>query len=185
MPADATAHVRIARPTRDLAAAERFWVAGLGLGVQYRHDADGTSGHHALLMVGWPDAAWHLELVHDPSAPVEPSPTPEDLLVVYLGEEIPDALVKRLERHGGTRCPRTIRTRDTWGVTLGTRTGTCWCSPPGRGRDPPAGAVRARLTRDSVQRPAGPPPLTEAETAEAEAQLGITFPRSTAVTCWR
>ncbi len=39
MPADATAHVRIARPSRDLAAAERFWVAGLGLDVQYRHQA--------------------------------------------------------------------------------------------------------------------------------------------------
>ncbi|WDT89420.1 SMI1/KNR4 family protein [Streptomyces sp. CNS654] len=41
----------------------------------------------------------------------------------------------------------------------------------------PLGAVRARLTRDSVQRAAGPPPLTEAETAEAEAQLGVTFPQ--------
>ncbi|WP_405929458.1 SMI1/KNR4 family protein [Streptomyces griseus] len=37
-------------------------------------------------------------------------------------------------------------------------------------------AVRARLTADPVRRPAGPPPLTEAETAEAEAQLGVTFP---------
>ncbi|WP_159024715.1 SMI1/KNR4 family protein [Streptomyces sp. CB02613] len=36
----------------------------------------------------------------------------------------------------------------------------------------PLGAVRARLTRDSVQRAAGPPPLTE-----AEAQLGVTFPQ--------
>ncbi|MFJ9141553.1 SMI1/KNR4 family protein [Streptomyces sp. JUS-F4] len=37
-------------------------------------------------------------------------------------------------------------------------------------------AVRARLAADPVRRPAGPPPLTEAETAEAEAQLGVTFP---------
>ncbi|MBB6039133.1 hypothetical protein [Phytomonospora endophytica] len=28
MPADATAHVRIARPSRDLQAAERFWITG-------------------------------------------------------------------------------------------------------------------------------------------------------------
>ncbi|WNF29811.1 VOC family protein [Streptomyces sp. C11-1] len=118
MPEYATAHVRIARPSRDLGAAERFWVAGLGLGVQYRHEADGTPGHHSLLMVGWPDAAWHLELVHDPAAPVEPRPTPEDLLVVYLGEEAPDALVERLEEHGGTRVPAHNPYWDTWGVTL-------------------------------------------------------------------
>lgn len=82
MPADATAHVRIARPSRAPGAAERFWVAGLGLAVQYRHEADGTPGHHSLLMAGWP-AAWHLELVHDPAAPVEPRSTPEDLLRTY------------------------------------------------------------------------------------------------------
>ncbi|MEU3606872.1 VOC family protein [Streptomyces sp. NPDC035033] len=118
MPADATAHVRIARPSRDLAAAERFWVSGLGLDVLYRHQADGTPGRHALLMVGWPDAAWHLELVHDPAAPVEPRPTPEDLLVVYLAEEVPAPLVDRLERHGGKRVPAHNPYWDTWGVTV-------------------------------------------------------------------
>ncbi|WDG28417.1 VOC family protein [Streptomyces sp. CA-278952] len=118
MPADATAHVRIARPSRDLEAAERFWVAGLGLAVQYRHGADGARGRHSLLMVGRPDAAWHLELVRDPAASVEPRPTPEDLLVIYLGEPVPDTLVERLEQHGGTRAPAHNPYWDTWGVTL-------------------------------------------------------------------
>ncbi|MFI1184872.1 VOC family protein [Streptomyces californicus] len=118
MPADATAHVRIARPSLDLEAAERFWVAGLGLAVQYRHEADGTPGRHSLLMVGWPGAGWHLELVHDPAAPVAPRPTAEDLLVVYLGEEVPGALVRRLEEHGGTRVPAHNPYWDTWGVTV-------------------------------------------------------------------
>jgi catechol 2,3-dioxygenase-like lactoylglutathione lyase family enzyme len=81
MPADAKAHIRIARPSRDLQAAERFWTSGLDLKVLYRHAADGVPGQHSLLMVGWPDAAWHLELVHDPAAPMDPRPTPEDLLV--------------------------------------------------------------------------------------------------------
>ncbi|MEU3949584.1 VOC family protein [Streptomyces sp. NPDC029526] len=118
MPADAAAHIRIARPSRDLWAAEEFWVSGLGLDVLFRRAADGTPGDGSLLMVGWPDAAWHLELVHDPAAPMEPRPTPEDLLVVYLGEPVPDALVARLERHGGTRVPAHNPYWDTWGVTV-------------------------------------------------------------------
>ncbi|WP_432055762.1 VOC family protein [Streptomyces sp. bgisy022] len=118
MPADAAAHIRIARPSRDLRAAEVFWVRGLGLDVLYRRAADGTPGDSSLLMVGRPGAAWHLELVHDPTAPVEPRPTPEDLLVVYLGEPVPDALVARLERHGGKRVPAHNPYWDTWGVTV-------------------------------------------------------------------
>ncbi|MEU3453955.1 hypothetical protein ABZ671_10165 [Micromonospora sp. NPDC006766] len=35
----------IARPSRDLAAAERFWVDGLGLRVLYRGAADGPGEH--------------------------------------------------------------------------------------------------------------------------------------------
>ncbi|MET7290519.1 VOC family protein [Streptomyces sp. NPDC005573] len=118
MPADATAHVRIARPSRDLATAERFWTSGLGLEVLYRHTADGTPGEASLLMVGWPAAAWHLELVQDPAAPVEPRPTAEDLLVVYLGEPVPDSLLERLEEHGGRRVPAHNPYWDTWGVTV-------------------------------------------------------------------
>jgi len=61
----AASPVRIARPSHDLRAAERFWVGGLGLDVLFRAD-DSAEGGHALLMVGWPGAAWHLELVGDP-----------------------------------------------------------------------------------------------------------------------
>jgi catechol 2,3-dioxygenase-like lactoylglutathione lyase family enzyme len=118
MPADAKAHIRIARPSRDLQAAERFWTSGLDLKVLYRHAAAAVPGQHSLLMVGWPDAAWHLELVHDPAAPVDPRPTPEDLLVIYLGEPVPESLVERLERHGGRRVPAHNPYWDTWGVTL-------------------------------------------------------------------
>lgn len=69
-------------------------------------------------MAGWPDAAWHLELAHDPAAPVEPRPTPEDLLVIYLGEPALGTLVERLEQHGGTRVPEHNPYWGTWGVTL-------------------------------------------------------------------
>ncbi|UCM87630.1 VOC family protein [Streptomyces marincola] len=118
MPADAAAHIRVARPSRDLRAAEEFWVSGLGLDIVYRHASDGTPGSASLLMVGWPGAGWHLELVHDPAAPVEPRPTVEDLLVVYLDGPVPDALVERLERHGGKRVPAHNPYWDTWGVTV-------------------------------------------------------------------
>ncbi|MFF7232904.1 VOC family protein [Streptomyces sioyaensis] len=116
MPANGSAHVRIARPSRDLAAAERFWKQGLGLTELFRHTSE--AGEHALLMLGWPDAHWHLELTLDPSGTLQPSPTADDLLVVYLGEAVPTELVARLERSGGKRVAAYNPYWDEWGVTL-------------------------------------------------------------------
>ncbi|GHJ15030.1 VOC family protein [Micromonospora sp. AKA38] len=48
MPISADTHVRLARPSRDLAAAVRFWADGLGLDVLYRGAADGP-GEHGLV----------------------------------------------------------------------------------------------------------------------------------------
>ncbi|MCI3929103.1 VOC family protein [Streptomyces sp. AN091965] len=115
MPVNGSSHIRIARPSRDLAAAERFWVEGLGLSVVYCKD-EGGPGEHALLMVGWPDASWHLELVH--GAPVDSRPTEEDLLVVYVDGEVPDDLVARLEAHGGKRVLSPNPYWNEWGVTV-------------------------------------------------------------------
>ncbi|MFI7102157.1 VOC family protein [Streptomyces sp. NPDC050161] len=116
MPADGSAHLRIARPSRDLAAAERFWCAGLGLAVLFRHTSDGPE--HSLLMAGWPDASWHLELTHDPAGADVTGGTPDDLLVVYLEGPVPDDLVARLERCGGRQVTAHNPYWDTWGVTL-------------------------------------------------------------------
>jgi catechol 2,3-dioxygenase-like lactoylglutathione lyase family enzyme len=52
MAVDITSPVRIARPSRDLDAAERFWVDGLGLEVLFKAGPE-AEGDHALLMVGW------------------------------------------------------------------------------------------------------------------------------------
>jgi hypothetical protein len=82
-----TSHLRIARPSRDLRVSERFWVDGLGLEVLFRSDASAEGGH-ALLMVGWPDAVWHLELVSDPGGETPAAPTEEDLLVLYYYNNI-------------------------------------------------------------------------------------------------
>lgn len=112
------AHLRIARPSRDLRAAERFWAAGLGLHVLYRQEPDGDDDGHALVMLGWPAAAWHLELVCHPRHPVEPRPTPDDLHVIYLGNPVPPELVARLQDHGGRRVPAHNPYWDQWGVTV-------------------------------------------------------------------
>jgi catechol 2,3-dioxygenase-like lactoylglutathione lyase family enzyme len=110
-------HLRIARPSRDLSAAERFWVDGLGLEVLFRTD-ESAEGEHALLMMGWPGAAWHLELVGDPGGETPPAPTEEDLLVLYVDGEVDEALVGRLTGAGGTRVAARNPYWDRWGITI-------------------------------------------------------------------
>ncbi|RKT06220.1 catechol 2,3-dioxygenase-like lactoylglutathione lyase family enzyme [Streptomyces sp. 3211.6] len=114
---DAHTHVRVARPSRDLAAAERFYVDGLGLDVLWR-----TSGHvpgeHDLVMVGPAGGGWHFELTRDPENPVEPSPTVDDLFVVYLGQDPDAALVRRLIECGGEQVPSNNPYWDEYGVTI-------------------------------------------------------------------
>jgi catechol 2,3-dioxygenase-like lactoylglutathione lyase family enzyme len=112
----ADTHVRLARPSRDLAAAERFWTAGLGLDVLYRSTADGP-GTHDLVMLGRPGAGWHLELVGGAGLTVTPRPTEEDLFVLYLEGPVEDGLVERVERAGGTRVSAGPYW-DRWGVTF-------------------------------------------------------------------
>jgi catechol 2,3-dioxygenase-like lactoylglutathione lyase family enzyme len=112
-----TNHLRIARPSRDLRASERFWVYGLGLQVLFRVDSSAEGGH-ALLMVGWPDAAWHLELVSDPGGETPPAPTEEDLLVLYLNGGVDAGVVRRLVDAGGTRVAARNTYWDEGGITV-------------------------------------------------------------------
>ena len=112
-----TNHLRIARPSHDLRASERFWVDGLGLDVLFRAD-DTAEGGHALLMVGWPGAAWHLELVGDPDDTTPARPTEEDLLVLYVDGQVDDDAVRRLVEAGGTRVAARNPYWDQRGVTI-------------------------------------------------------------------
>lgn len=112
---NAAMRIRVARPSRDLAAAERFYVEGLGLDVLWRNTEPKPFD---LLMVGPGGGAWHIELTRDPANPVEPTPTAEDLFVVYLGGPVDDALVARLVAHGGTRVAAHNPYWDTWGTTV-------------------------------------------------------------------
>ncbi len=80
--------VRVARPTRDLDRSLAFYRDAAGLEVIGSFDDhDGYSG--AILRV--PDTEVQLELVSH--AAVEPSPTSEDQLVLYLGSA--DAVADR------------------------------------------------------------------------------------------
>ncbi|MEU1398363.1 VOC family protein [Micromonospora zamorensis] len=113
---DPAVAVRLARPSRDLAAAERFYVYGLGFDVLYRAAAE-SPDEHDLIMLGWPRASWHLELVGGPHLKVSPSPTTEDLLVLYLSAPVDDSLVARLENAGGRRIAQNAYW-DRWGATV-------------------------------------------------------------------
>jgi catechol 2,3-dioxygenase-like lactoylglutathione lyase family enzyme len=109
--------IRIARPSRDLRAAESFWVDGLGLDVLWRYEAS-AEGEHALLMLGWPGATWHLELVGDLGGQTPPAPTEEDLLVLYLDGKIDADVVDRLVRSGGIVVTARNPYWDEWGITI-------------------------------------------------------------------
>jgi catechol 2,3-dioxygenase-like lactoylglutathione lyase family enzyme len=107
-------HIRIARPTRDIDAAIRFWVDGVGLILQGRK-ADEATGHK-LAFIGWPEAAWHLEIVEDSA--LQPAPTAEDLLVVYLGGSIDPDAISRIEAAGGVRVAARNPYWDEHGMTF-------------------------------------------------------------------
>ncbi|MER5775088.1 VOC family protein [Streptomyces sp. NPDC002039] len=114
---DSRTHVRVARPSLDLEAAERFYVDGLGLDVLWRTSGH-VSGEHDLVMVGPTGGGWHFELTHDPENPIAPSPTVDDLFVVYLGREPEPAFIQRLIEHGGTRVSSHNPYWDEYGVTV-------------------------------------------------------------------
>ncbi|MFD3533202.1 VOC family protein [Streptomyces sp. NPDC058664] len=114
---NARTRVRIARPSRDLTAAERFYVEGLGLDVLWR-STERVSGEHDLLMVGPPDGSRHFELTRGPEHPLEPAPTVDDLFVVYLGAPVEEEQVERLLATGGTRVASHNPYWDEFGVTV-------------------------------------------------------------------
>ena len=74
-------HLRIARPVRDLARTKDMYARGLGFRVLGGfEDHDGFDG----LMLGVPGADYHFEFTCSRHDPVQPSPTVEDLIVLYI-----------------------------------------------------------------------------------------------------
>jgi catechol 2,3-dioxygenase-like lactoylglutathione lyase family enzyme len=74
-------HIRIARPVTDLDRSVGMYVLGLGLNELARFDDHaGFDG----VMLGRPGMSFHFEFTRSKHAPMAPSPTREDLLVIYL-----------------------------------------------------------------------------------------------------
>ena len=76
-------HLRIARPVSHLLRSRDMYQRGLDLEVIGEFsDHDGFSGY----MLGRTDLGWHLEFTQCHHHPVTPSPSNEDLLVLYIPE---------------------------------------------------------------------------------------------------
>jgi catechol 2,3-dioxygenase-like lactoylglutathione lyase family enzyme len=87
------AHVRIARPVSVLERSVAMYGAGLELEELGRFvDHDGFDG----VMLGHPGLGFHFEFTHNRHHRVIPSPTAEDLLVIYLPER--DAWTRACQR---------------------------------------------------------------------------------------
>ena len=87
--------VRIARPSRDLAATSHFYQALIGLerlgGFEQHNGYDGC-------FLGFVCATWHLELTFHKDH--QPTPSVEDLLVFYLDQTALDDVVARASTLG-------------------------------------------------------------------------------------
>jgi catechol 2,3-dioxygenase-like lactoylglutathione lyase family enzyme len=95
--------LRVARPTNNLTALRHFYVEGLGLQELYAFTGhDGFDG----LMIGHPQAPYHLEFTQQAHHQVPPAPTTENLLVFYLPEPNAwQAAVARMEAAGYQAVP--------------------------------------------------------------------------------
>ncbi|MFN8509946.1 MAG: VOC family protein [Deinococcaceae bacterium] len=110
------AHLRIARPSDNLHALKRFYCEGLGfsiLGTFEQHN--GFDG----LMVGHPDAPYHLEFTCEKGVQVGKAPTRDNLLVFYIPEiEVWEAATARMQRCGFDAVRSHNPYWDTWGQTF-------------------------------------------------------------------
>lgn len=120
------AEVRVARPTDKLKEIEYFYCEGIGL-----KKIGSFSGHAGYdgLMVGLPDASYHLEFTqHEGGSPC-PAPTKDNLLVFYLPDkEDVERIAGRLNAMGyGPVSPEnpywekagiTIEDPDGWRIVL-------------------------------------------------------------------
>ena len=102
------AQFRIARPTDKLAEVERFYCNGLGL-----TKIGGFKGHRGYtgIMIGLPDATYHLEFTEHVDGSPCPSPTDDNLLVFYMPDATQIKAVKaRLANMGYPELPQKINT---------------------------------------------------------------------------
>ena len=92
------AQVRIARPTDQLIEIEKFYCEGIGL-----KKIGSFQGHvgYTGMMIGLPNASYHLEFTQHIHGSPCPAPTKDNLLVLYMPNlESIHRIVERLKRMG-------------------------------------------------------------------------------------
>jgi catechol 2,3-dioxygenase-like lactoylglutathione lyase family enzyme len=97
------AHLRVARPTDDLAAVVRFYRDGLGFAVlsEFR-DHDGFDG----VTLGHPGAGYHLEFTRHGGHSAGRAPSADHLLIFYLPDPATwHSAIGRLEATGYQAVP--------------------------------------------------------------------------------
>ena len=78
-----SAHLRVARPVRNLSVSVSMYKHGLGLEeIGHFENHEGFDG----VMLGHRGAGFHFEFTYCRHHPVRPAPTPEDLLVFYVAD---------------------------------------------------------------------------------------------------
>ncbi|MER2030961.1 MAG: VOC family protein [Solibacillus sp.] len=110
------AQFRIARPTDQIEQIERFYCEGLGL-----KKLGGFKGHRGYtgIMIGLPDASYHLEFTEHIEGSPCPAPTEDNLLVFYIpdSEQI-QAVQSRLASMGYPEVPPENPYWEEKGVTI-------------------------------------------------------------------
>ena len=107
---------RIARPTDQLAEIERFYCEGLGL-----TKLGGFEGHRGYtgIMIGLPDATYHLEFTEHVDGSPCPAPTDDNLLVFYMPDiQQIQTVQKRLAEMGYPEVPPENKYWEEKGVTI-------------------------------------------------------------------
>jgi len=89
--------LRIARPVSDLEASTQFYEQIVGL--VYVGGFEGHAGYSGAFL-GPVGADWHFELTYHESRKPKPSPTHEDLIVLYLSAERRRWLRERIDGAG-------------------------------------------------------------------------------------
>ena len=92
--------MRVARPTTDMERSVAFWTQVVGLEqLSHFENHDGYDG----AILGHRDQQWEIELTRHASGMPLPSPTEEDLIVLYLRRETANELIDRLHLAGHRR----------------------------------------------------------------------------------
>ena len=89
--------MRVARPSTDIAKSLQFYVEALGL--ERLGGFENHSGYDGVF-IGLKGAQWHIELTRHTSGLPHPSPTNEDLLVLYLARPNLQETIARLIEFG-------------------------------------------------------------------------------------